>query len=114
MIFFIASAAASSAYLTVSEIFPVEIRAQSIALVFAVAQTFGATAPAIFGSIIGAAKDPATGEVVSRLPLALAYFGSAAIMFAGGVVAWRFGVDAEQRSLEDIAPPVTSISAELT
>jgi len=110
-IFFIASAAASSAYLTVSEIFPVEIRAQSIALVFAVAQGVGATAPAIFGAIIGAAKDPATGEVVTRLPLALAYFGSAAIMFAGGVVAWFFGVDAEQRSLEDIAPPVTSIGS---
>ncbi|MBC8068166.1 MAG: MFS transporter [Deltaproteobacteria bacterium] len=109
-IFFIASAAASSAYLTVSEIFPVEIRAQSIALVFAIAQGVGATAPAIFGVIIGAAKDPVTGEVVTRLPLALAYLGSAGIMFAGGMVAWFFGVDAERRSLEDIAPPLTSIT----
>lgn len=110
-IFFIASAAASSAYLTVSEIFPVEIRAQSIALVFAVSQTVGATAPAIFGAIIGAATDAATGEVVTRGPLAAAYLGSAGIMCAGGLVAWFFGVDAEQRSLEDIAPPVTSITA---
>ncbi|MBC8070784.1 MAG: hypothetical protein IAG13_20830 [Deltaproteobacteria bacterium] len=69
----------------------------------------GATAPAIFGVIIGAAKDPVTGEVVTRLPLALAYLGSAGIMFAGGMVAWFFGVDAERRSLEDIAPPLTSI-----
>ena len=111
VIFFIASAAASSAYLTVSEIFPVEIRAQSIALVFAIAQSVGATAPTIFGAIIGAAKDAATGEVITRLPLAIAYFGSAAIMFGGGVVAWLFGVDAEQRSLEDIAPPITAIEA---
>lgn len=110
VIFFIASAAASSAYLTVSEIFPVELRAQSIALVFAVAQGVGATAPAIFGAIIDAAKDPATGEVVSRLPLSLAYLGSAAVMAGGGVVAWLFGVDAEQRSLEDIAPPITSVT----
>jgi MFS family permease len=111
IIFFIASAAASSAYLTVSEIFPVEIRAQSIALIFALAQGFGATAPAIFGAIIESAKDPVTGEVVTRLPLAVAYAGSAAIMFFGGVVAWFFGVDAEQKSLEDIAPPITATTA---
>ncbi|HWB77256.1 MAG TPA: MFS transporter [Nannocystaceae bacterium] len=110
-IFFIASAAASSAYLTVSEIFPVEIRAQSIALLFAISQGVGAMAPAILGAIIGAAKDPATGEVVTRTPLALAYFGSAAIMCGGGIVAWFFGVDAEQRSLEDVAPPVTAVAS---
>ncbi len=110
VIFFVASAAASSAYLTVSEIFPVELRAQSIALLFAISQGVGASAPTIFGAIIGAAKDPATGEVVTRLPLAIAYFASAGLMFAGGVVAWLFGVDAEQRSLEDVAPPVTSVA----
>jgi MFS family permease len=104
-IFFLASAAASSAYLTVSEIFPVEIRSQSIALMFAISQGVGATAPAIFGAIIGAA----TGEVITRGPLAVAYLASAGLMFAGGLVAWFFGVDAEQRSLEDIAPPVTSV-----
>ncbi len=111
VIFFIASAAASSAYLTVSEIFPIEMRAQSIALVFAIAQGFGATAPAIFGAIIGAAKDPQTGEVITRLPLALAYAGSATVMFFGGVVAWFFGVDAERKSLEDIAPPITAATS---
>src|SRR5690606_20774382 len=100
-----------SAYLTVSEIFPVEMRAQSIALIFALAQSFGATAPAIFGAIIGAAKNPETGELISRAPLALAYAGSAGVMFFGGVVAWFFGVDAEQKSLEDIAPPITAAEA---
>ncbi|MEO8703214.1 MAG: MFS transporter [Kofleriaceae bacterium] len=108
LIFFIASAAASSAYLTVSEIFPVEIRAQAISLVFATAQAFGATAPPLFGWIIAQAVDP-TGTVVDLTPLAIAYAGSALIMFGGGLVAWFFGVDAERRSLEDIAAPLSSV-----
>ena len=53
MIFFIASAGASSGYLTVSEIFPMELRSQAIALFFAIAQVFGALGPTIFGSLIG-------------------------------------------------------------
>jgi MFS family permease len=114
VIFFIASAAASSAYLTVSEIFPVEVRAQSISIIFATAQSFGALGPLIFGSIIAAATHEelvnGTMQIVvgSRTPLALGYIAAAAIMFTGGLVAWFLGVDAEQKSLEDIAPPISA------
>jgi len=110
VIFFIASAAASSAYLTVSEIYPVEIRAQAISVVFAIAQSFGATAPFIFGTIIADAVQPVwwTRIVISRTPMAIAYIGSAVIMFGGGLIAWFLGVDAEQKSLEDVAPPLAA------
>jgi MFS family permease len=114
VIFFIASAAASSAYLTVSEIFPVEMRAQSISLIFSIAQGFGAFGSVLFGSIVAAATIEKTvgGKVtiiVSDLgPLAMGYGLAAAIMFIGGLVAWFLGVDAEQKSLEDIAPPLTA------
>ena len=53
MIFFFASAGASAAYLTVSEIFPVEVRAKAIAVFFAIAQTFGAFGPWFYGKLIG-------------------------------------------------------------
>jgi MFS family permease len=114
VIFFIASAAASSAYLTVSEIFPVEIRAQSISLIFAVAQGFGALGSALFGAFVNSATHEAmiNGKlevlVDDRRPLAIGYVVAAVIMFAGAFVAWFLGVDAEQRSLEDIAPPITA------
>jgi MFS family permease len=119
VIFFIASAAASSAYLTVSEIFPVEMRAQSISLIFSIAQGFGALGSVLFGSIIAAATRevtvtgwlhrPRVEVVVDNLgPLAWGYAGAAAIMFIGGLVAWYLGVDAEGKSLEDIAPPISA------
>ncbi|HEY4056231.1 MAG TPA: hypothetical protein VGM39_06460, partial [Kofleriaceae bacterium] len=114
VIFFIASAAASSAYLTVSEIFPVEIRAQAISLIFAIAQGVGALGSALFGAIVAAAtvervvNGVATVVVTDIGPLAWAYVGAAIVMFAGGVTAWFLGVDAEQRSLEDVAVPLTS------
>ncbi|HUS64534.1 MAG TPA: hypothetical protein VMZ28_08325, partial [Kofleriaceae bacterium] len=107
-IFFIASAAASSAYLTVSEIYPVEIRAQAISVIFAIATIFGATAPTSFGFIIARAINEETHEIISRVPLALAYVGSAVIMFGGGLIAWFFGIDAEGKSLEDIATPLSA------
>ncbi|MGE0549134.1 MAG: hypothetical protein AB7O24_33445 [Kofleriaceae bacterium] len=68
VIFFIASAAASSAYLTVSEIFPLEIRAQSISLIFAIAQGFGALGSAMFGSIVASAtrEELVNGKVENR------------------------------------------------
>jgi len=112
--FFIASAAASSAYLTVSEIFPVEMRAQSIALIFSVAQGIGALGAYVFGGIVAKATHEATingkVEVVldSRSPLAMGYAGAAVIMLIGGVVAWFLGVDAEGKSLEDVAPPISA------
>ncbi len=102
--FFFASAGASSAYLTVSEIFPLEVRGQAISYFFAVAQAAGATAPAIYGALIGDGKD--------RTPLFWGYVIGAAIMIFGGLVAWFFGVNAEGQSLEDVADPLSKVSEE--
>ena len=102
-IFFLASAGASSAYLTVSEIFPLELRAQAIALFFAVSQLAGGVAaPFIFGNLIGSGT--------SRGPLTVGYVIGAAVMFTGGLIAWFYGVDAERKSLEDIATPLSAVS----
>jgi len=57
VIFFFASAGASAAYLTVSEIFPVEVRAKAIAVFFAIAQSFGAFGPWLYGKLIGNGQD---------------------------------------------------------
>jgi MFS family permease len=103
VIFFIASAAASSGYLTVSEIFPMELRSQAIALFFAIAQVFGALGPTIFGSLIGDQDHPNPGR------LFVAYLIAAGIMILAGVIAAIFGVKAEGASLEDIAAPLNSI-----
>lgn len=98
--FFFASAGASSAYLTVSEIFPLELRGQAIAFFFCIAQLAGAVASALYAALVG--------EGDSRGPLTAGYALGAAFMLAGGLVAWFIGVDAERKSLEDIADPVTS------
>jgi MFS family permease len=103
VVFFFASAGASSAYLTVSEIFPLELRAQAISVFFAVSQLAGGVAaPALFAALIG------TG--VSRGPLTFGYYLGAGIMFIGGVIAWFFGVNAERKSLEDIATPLSAVT----
>jgi MFS family permease len=104
IIFFVASAAASSAYLTVSEIFPLEIRALAIAIFYSIGTlTGGVFAPLIFGAIIG------TG---SRNALFGGYiFGAALMIFAALVEAW-IGVKAERRSLESIAAPLSSEALE--
>jgi len=97
-VFFLASAAASSAYLTVSEIFPLDMRAVAIAVFYAVGTGLGGFAgPALFGELIG------TG---SHAAVALGYAVAAAMMAAAGLGALRHGVDAERKSLEDIAPPL--------
>jgi MFS family permease len=96
-IFFFASAGASSGYLTVSEIFPQEVRAKAIAVFFAIAQCFGALGPIIYGALIGDGTD--------RGPLFGGYLLGAAVMIVGGVVAALIGVSAEGRSLEDVATP---------
>jgi MFS family permease len=99
-IFFVASAAASSAYLTVSEIFPLEIRAISISLFYAVGTGVGGFAgPALFGALI---------ESGSRDALALGYAAAAAFMGLGAFAAAKLGVDAERRSLEEIARPLSA------
>ncbi len=101
LMFFIASAAASSGYLTVSELFPLEIRALAIALFFCVAQAFGALGPTIFGALIGgpAHADPHR--------LFYGYLAAAAVMVAAGLVAAVLAVDAERRPLEDLARPLS-------
>jgi MFS family permease len=100
VIFFFASAGASSAYLTVSEIFPLEVRAKAIAVFFAIAQCFGALGPVIYGSLIGEGEDP--------FRLFLGYLLGAAVMVVGGLVALFLGVAAEGKSLEDIATPLAA------
>ncbi|MFF5228552.1 MFS transporter [Dactylosporangium sp. NPDC000521] len=102
VIFFFASAGASSAYLTVSEIFPLEIRAQAIAVFFAIAQCFGAIGPIFYGWLIGEGQDPGK--------LFIGYLIGAAVMIVGGVVEWFLGVDAEGRSLEDVAVPLSAVT----
>src|SRR6266436_6711616 len=100
VIFFVASAAASSAYLTVSEIFPLEIRALAIAIFYATGTLAGGVgAPLLFGWIIG------TG---SSTALFLGYLVAAALMIFGAVVEAWIGVPAERRSLEDVAAPLSS------
>ncbi|WP_345610379.1 MFS transporter [Pseudonocardia adelaidensis] len=100
VIFYLASAGASSAYLTVSEIFPMEVRAKAIAVFFAIAQCFGALGPVVYGALIGDGSDPTR--------LFWGYLLGAAVMVAGGIVAAIFGVAAEGRSLEDIATPLNA------
>src|SRR5947209_11642910 len=103
VIFFFASAGASSAYLTVSEIFPLELRGQAISFFFAISQLAGGVAaPYIFGRLVGEGKDPG--------PLTIGYFVGAGIMILGGIIAWFFGVDAERKSLEDIANPLSAVT----
>jgi MFS family permease len=100
IIFFIASAAASSAYLTVSEIFPLEIRAVAIAIFYAIGTLAGGVgAPLLFGWIIG------TGSITA---LFIGYLVAAALMIFGAVVEAWIGVAAERRSLEDVAAPLSS------
>jgi len=100
--FFFASAGASSAYLTVSETFPLELRSQAISYFFSVAQLAGAVAPLIFGILVGEGKE--------RGPLAMGYYFGAGIMLLGGIVALLFAVNAERQSLEDINDQVAELT----
>jgi MFS family permease len=105
VIFFFASAGASSAYLTVSEIFPLELRGQAISYFFALSQGVGgALAPTIFGHLIGGQNN----VHVHNGPLSIGYVIGAVIMLIGGLVAIFIGVDAERQSLEDIASPLSA------
>ena len=97
--FFFASAGASAGYLTVSEIFPIELRGQAISYFFAISQCFGALGPVLYGALIG------DGE--SRTPMFWGYVLAAGVMLFGAFVAAVWGVDAEGKSLEEIAPPLT-------
>jgi MFS family permease len=101
VIFFFASAGASAAYLTVSEIFPVEVRAKAIAVFFAIAQTFGAIGPWLYGLLIGTGQD--------HFKLFIGYMIGAGVMAFGGIVELFLGVAAEGQSLEDVASPLSSV-----
>jgi len=103
IIFFFASAGASAGYLTVSEIFPIEIRAEALAVFFAIAQVFGAIGPAFYGVLIGNGSN--------RASLAIGYLVGGGIMIIGGVVEAMFGINAEGKSLETIAPPLTEVGS---
>jgi len=98
VIFFFASAAASSAYLTVSETFPLEIRALAIALFYAVGTGIGGVAgPLLFGALI---------DTGSRTSLFGGYLLGSALMIVAAAVMWRWGVAAERKPLEQVARPL--------
>jgi MFS family permease len=100
-IFFFASAAASSAYLTVSETFPLEIRALAIAFFYAIGTGIGGiVGPWLFGALI---------DTGSRVSVFGGYLLGAVLMILGGAVAWRWAVPAERKSLEMVARPLTFI-----
>jgi MFS family permease len=92
--FFFASSAASSAYLTVSELFPVHVRGIAIAIFYAIATLAGAGAPLIFGAIVDAA-DP-RGVFAG-------YIFASALMMGAAVIARVFGIASEGRPLEDLS-----------
>jgi MFS family permease len=99
-IFFIASPAASSAYLTVSEIFPLETRALAIAFFYSLGTGAGGiAAPWLFGTLIG------TG---SRVNLFYGYVAAAVLMLAAAAIEMVFGVAAERQSLEKVAEPLSA------
>ncbi len=99
-VFFVASAAASSAYLTASEIFPLETRAMAIALFYALGTLIGGvSAPFLFGILIGSG---------SQWAVAGGYAGAAALMIAAAVCETLLGVEAAGKSLEDVAQPLSS------
>jgi MFS family permease len=104
VIFFFASAGASAAYLTVSETWPIEIRAEAIAVFFAIAQIFGALGALFYGVLIGDGQ--------SRTGMVWGYVIGGLIMGIGGVIELLIGIKAEGQSLETVTKPLTSVSAD--
>ncbi|GII98993.1 putative MFS family arabinose efflux permease [Sediminihabitans luteus] len=104
VIFFFASAGASSAYLTASEVFPMETRALCIAFFYAIGTAVGGiTGPLLFGRLIESAS---SADDISGV--AVGYFIGAGLMIGGGIVAIFLGVGAEEQSLEDLATPLSA------
>ena len=102
VVFFFASAAASAAYLTVSETFPIEIRALTIAIFYAIGTALGGVAaPFVFGKLI---------ESGSRQSIFGGYVFAAILMLAAAIVAARFAVAAERKPLEQVATPLSAAS----
>jgi MFS family permease len=101
VIFFFASPAASAAYLTVSETFPLEVRALAIALFYAVGTGIGGVAgPALFGALI---------DTGSRNSVFAGYLFGSALMVVAAIVAWRYAIAAERKSLETVARPLAFV-----
>ncbi len=97
-VFFLASAAASSAYLTASEVFPLEMRALAISIFYAVGTGAGGfAAPALFGALI---------QTGSRGHVFAGHVVGAVLMLVAAGVAWRLAVNAERKPLEEVAPPL--------
>jgi MFS family permease len=102
VVFFFASAGASAGYLTASEVFPLEVRAQSIAVFFAIAQIFGGFGSHWYGHLIGNGTD--------RNTLFAGYIVGAGAMIIGGIAAIIFGVNAEGKPLEEVAKPLSVVA----
>jgi len=101
VIFFFASAAASSAYLTVGETFPLEIRALAIAFFYAVGTGLGGVAgPVLFGWLI---------QSGSRPSVFVGYLIGSALMIVAAIVEWIWGIAAERRPLEAVARPLAFV-----
>jgi MFS family permease len=101
VIFFFASPAASAAYLTVSETFPLEVRALAIALFYAVGTGIGGVVgPALFGVLI---------DTGSRNSVFAGYLLGSALMIGAAAVAWRYAIAAERRTLESVARPLAFV-----
>lgn len=101
VIFFFASPAASAAYLTVSETFPLEVRALAIALFYAIGTGIGGViGPALFGALI---------DTGSRNSVFAGYLFGSALMVVAAVVAWRYAIAAERKSLESVARPLAVV-----
>ena len=100
VIFFFASAGASAAYLSVSELFPLEARAMAISLFYAFGTGLAAFAPTLFGALIQSA---------SRTNVNYGYLIGAGLMLAAGIIALFLAVPAERRALEDLASPYTAV-----
>src|SRR6201996_3257185 len=106
VVLFFASTGASSAYLTVSEIFPMETRALAIAFFYAIGTALGGiTGPLLFSDLTSSGKVSDT---------VIAFVIGASLMCAAGLVAALLAVNAEQRSLEDIARPLTATDSPQT
>jgi MFS family permease len=104
VIFFFASAGASSAYLTVSEIFPMETRALAIAFFYAVGTAIGGiTGPLLFGKLVESGKES---------HVFWGYILGAGLMIAAGIVQAVLGIEAARKNLEDVATPLSAEEAE--
>jgi len=104
VIFFVASPAASSAHMTISEIFPLEMRSQAMAIFFSCGLGIGGVvAPSLYGSFVSSR---------SRISIFFSYIMAAVIMIGAGLFGYFFGVDAENKSLEEISKNVNEMDEE--